>query len=356
MLRIFRREMNILIVKLSAIGDVVHTLPALNAIRKHYPKAHITWLVEEAAYGIIEGHRALDRIIVSKRKDWMKKLLGKSHIATIRKICRFIKELRDTRYDLIIDFQALLKSAVLVWLARGKCKMGFDKGMEHMEYSYLLLNHRFAPVDMDNHALLRGMMLLKPLGIESDEIEFHLPISDEDRKSVDALLKKHDIKPGGRLIAINPVAKWETKLWSSRKFAWLADSLRERFPVDLVFTGSRGDRKKIDGIIDGMQDSAVNLAGETTLKTLAALYEKAECVVSTDTGPAHVAAAIGTPVVAIFGPTAPWRTGPFGENHQVIRADLSCSPCFKRQCPTTACMDQIEVADVLAGIDRLRLL
>ena len=121
--------MNILIVKLSAIGDVIHTMPALNAIRRHYPDARITWLVEEAASGLLEGHEALDRVLVSKRKRWLKNLRTSSRFEAVREAYRFVKELRDTHYDLIFDFQALLKSGILIALARGKRKVGFDKGL-----------------------------------------------------------------------------------------------------------------------------------------------------------------------------------------------------------------------------------
>jgi 3-deoxy-D-manno-octulosonic-acid transferase/heptosyltransferase-1 len=345
--------MNILIVKLSAIGDVVHTLPALSAIRKAYPKAHITWLVESAAHGVIEEH--LDRIIVCERKRWIKGLRGASCLKDIRNIYRFIRILRDTRYDLVIDFQALLKSAVLIGLARGDRKIGFDRGMEHMEHSYLFLNERVAPVSMEKHALLRGMLLLEALGIESDEIEYHFPISDQDHRKAEDLLIKHGIKPSGRIVAINPIAKWETKLWNHKRFAQLGDLINARHDAGLIFTGGREDRKIIDGITSRMNTKAVNLAGKTTLKMLASIYTRAMFVVSTDSGPAHIAAAAGARVVALFGPTAPWRTGPFGNGHQIVRTDLKCSPCFERECPTKACMEDITVSDVLEGIDRLGL-
>ena len=339
--------MNILIVKLSAIGDVIHTLPALNAIRKKYPDAHITWLVEEAAYGVIKGHKALDRIIVSKRKTWLKGLAGRFCLKNIREACSFIKQLRDTRYDLILDFQALLKSGVLIGLTRGGRKIGFDKGMEHQEHSYIFLNERIPSVDMEVHALTRGMMLLEAIGISSSEVEYNIYISGKDRNAADDLLMHCGIKAPKLLVAINPMAKWETKLWDNLKFANLADRLVEQAKADVIFTGSREDSKGIEDIISNMKNRAANLAGKTDLKTLAALYEKTSIVVSTDTGPMHLAAAIGTPVVALFGPTAPGRTGPFGDGHKIIRADLECSPCFKRQCNTIDCMKQISVDQVL---------
>jgi 3-deoxy-D-manno-octulosonic-acid transferase/heptosyltransferase-1 len=338
---------NILIVKLSAIGDVIHTLPALNAIRSHYPDAHITWLVEEDAAPLVKGHETLDRVLVSRRKRWLKALRSSSLLNTIREIGDFMKALRDTRYDMILDFQALLKSGILVALARGDRKIGFGKGLEHMEYSYLFLNERIPAVDMEIHALSRGMMLVDALGISSDEVEYKLPVSDLDREKVDKLLRRYGLKDIAPLIAINPVAKWETKLWSNQKFARLADELIDTYDAKILFTGGAGDRQTIQNIMSVMNSRAVNLAGDTTLNMLAALYEKMNLVVSTDTGPMHMAAAVGTPVVALFGPTAPWRTGPYGPAHQAIQAGLDCSPCFKRRCETMECMKTISVKQVL---------
>jgi lipopolysaccharide heptosyltransferase I len=342
---------NILIVKMSAVGDVIHTLPALNAIRKHYPDAHIAWLVEEAASDLVEGHHALDRVLVSHRKRWLRGPLKSSCLDNISEASHFIKKLRDTKYDLILDFQGLLKSGVLIGLARGKRKVGYDKGMEHMEQSYRFLNERVPPVSMDNHALLRGMMLLDTLGIPHREIVFNLPVQDRHRDMIDELLLQYEVTESVPLVAIHPVAKWETKLWTDGKFSMLADALIEQYGAQVVFTGSQGDRGRIRGIILNMKAAAANLAGETTLRTLAALYERIDLLVSPDTGPMHVAAAVGTPVVALFGPTAPGRTGPFGNGHQVVRTQIDCSPCFKRTCKTVNCMEQITVGQVLRSVE-----
>ena len=152
--------MKILIIKMSAIGDVIHTLPALNALRQHFPEANITWLVEEAAADLVVGHPALDRVIVSCRKRWAKALLAGPRKEALKAAGAFLRALRDTRYDVILDFQALLKSGVMVALARGGRKIGFDRGMAHMEHSYLLLNERIPPVSMEIHALVRNLMML----------------------------------------------------------------------------------------------------------------------------------------------------------------------------------------------------
>ena len=345
--------MNILIVKLSAIGDVIHTLPALNAVRNYYPEANITWLVEEDAASLVIGHRALNRVIVSKRKRWLKALRSLSLLSTIKEVYGFIKVLRDTRYDMILDFQALLKSGILIALAKGQRKIGFGKGLEHMEHSYIFLNERIPAVDMEIHALTRGMMLLNAIGIPTNEVEYKLPVSNDDCEKVDELMKRHGINGVKSLIAINPVAKWESKLWPKERFARLADMIIDEYDAMIVFTGGSEDRPTIKDVMSAMKRRALNLAGQTTLKMLAVLYEKTALVISTDTGPMHLAAAMGTPVVAIFGPTAPWRTGPYGSGHRVVRADLECSPCFKRQCETIDCMHQISVGQVFDAVSKI---
>jgi len=344
---------NILIVKLSAIGDVIHTLPALNAIRKYYPNANITWLVEEDAAPLVQGHEALDRVIVSKRKRWLKALRNLSFLDTIKEIYDFIKVLRDTRYDMILDFQALLKSGILIAIARGRRKIGFGKGLEHMEHSYIFLNERIPAVDMEIHALSRGMMLLNALGIPTPEVEYKLPVSDHDRQKMENLLQRYGTVNPARFVVVNPVAKWESKLWSNRKFSQLADRIITKYDAGVIFTGSLEDRRTIHKIKAGMRAPAINLAGETTLKMLAALYAKADVVISTDTGPMHLAVSVGTPVVALFGPTASWRTGPYGSSHQVVTAGQKCAPCFKRHCPTIDCMALISVDQVFDAVSKI---
>ncbi len=351
--------MKILIIKLSAIGDVVHTLPALNALRAHYPSAHITWVVEEAASDLVIGHRALNRVLVSRRKEWMSGLASRDGFAHVRAASAFIRSLRDTRYDLILDFHGLLKSSLLILLARGKRKIGFGKGMAHMEHSHLFLNERIPAVSMEHHALRRQLMLLESLGIRCGKIAFEVPIGQADRQEAKRLLAAEGILPGSAYAAVNPGAKWNTKLWHEAGFAQVADQMIRRHAFQVVFTGSREDADQIRAIRARMQESAAVLAGQTRLKVLGALYENAKFVLSTDTGPMHLAAAVKTPVIALFGPTAPWRTGPYGEKHRVIRGETACSPCFKRDCTLTSteggftapCMARISVQEVLSLIE-----
>jgi heptosyltransferase I len=349
--------MKILIVKLSAIGDVVHTLPALTALRRRYPDAQIDWLVEDAAADLVEGHAALSRALVWRRGEFVR-LLKAGRLSSARRLFfNLLLQLRDTRYDLILDFQALLKSSLWIFLARGRCKAGFGQGMEHSEESYRFLSKRIPAVSMEIHALDRGLMLLQALGIPRMKVLYDLPVGEEDQREAQELLAGSGIRSDQPFVVINPVAKWPTKLWAPRRFGELAEQLlRKGFQV--VFTGSRDDRPLIDEMAGRLGSSVIRLEGRTTLKVLAAVYRSASVVVSTDTGPMHLAAAAGTPVVALFGPTAPWRTGPHGEGHVVLRAGASCSPCFSRSCKTTefepmACMNRITVEQVAEAVTRM---
>ncbi len=339
--------MRILIVKLSAIGDVVQSLPALEAIKRTFPHSNIDWAVEAAASGILEGHPLIDRLLVSRRKEWMRMLKRPStFLCGLRGFRGFIGELRGRRYDIAIDLQGLLKSGIVMCLVRAKRKIGFAGTRE---LSHLFLNERLPAYDADKHALERYLDVARYLGAVDPSPNCTLPVGRElavmrERvRGIDA--------EGRKLVIINPVARWNTKLWQEDKFAQLADRLVLERNAVVVLTGSAGDREVTGRIRAMMRQQAVDWAGETTLRELAALATMADLFITTDTGPMHLAAAAGTRVVALFGPTAPWRTGPYGPGHVVVRAGLACSPCFRRACDEgVRCMEAISVEDVMARL------
>ncbi len=339
--------MKILIIKLSAIGDVVQTLPALEALKKTYPDSEITWVVEEAAAGILEGHPLINRLLVSRRKVWHRMLGNPFTVARgFGNIIRFIRELRSTRYDIAIDFQGLFKSGIVIGLARAVRKIGFGRTRE---YSYLFLNERLPAYDIEKHALERYLDVARYLGAQDPSSTCTLPIGRELAVVKQRLERVR--APGRPLVVVNPAARWKTKLWLERNFAELADRLAAEKKAVVIFTGSPDDRAVIDRILSMMREKALNWAGETTLKELAALASVSELFITTDTGPMHLAAAAGARVVALFGPTAPWRTGPYGASHIIVRTGIDCSPCFQRKCGRDIrCMAGITVDDVMRSI------
>ncbi len=366
--------MNILIVKLSAIGDVVHTLPSLAALRRCWPDADITWVVEEAAADILWGQPDLNRVVVSSRKRWLKELQKGVIAKPVREMHAFLAELRARKYDLVIDFHGLFKSAVIVYLSGGKRKLGYDSLQEG---SGLFYNEKI-PEEMGKHAVERYLDFVRYLvrgekktcldekpafrisfgkkeenrvgELLCEKTAGHfLPGSNDESQVTDKQDKTNSLRQAPpSFIAINPVAFWETKLWENGKFALLADRISRELGIAVVLTG--GDAKPLEKIRELMKTEALNLGGQTTLRELAALYKMAKIVVTTDSGPMHLAAAVGTPVVALFGPTDPARTGPFGLGHLVIRTGLSCSPCLRKQCPNPRCMTEISVDAVFHAV------
>ncbi|MBL9139212.1 MAG: glycosyltransferase family 9 protein [Verrucomicrobiales bacterium] len=347
--------MRILIVKLSAIGDVIHTLPALMRLRRHFPEAEIHWLVEEPSATLLLDHPGLDRVWVVPRRKRGSNGTESSWGASMRKWWRFAREFRREKYDCAFDFQGLAKSAIWVLLARSRRKIGFGRGLPRSnEGAWLTLNERVAPPSADMHALDRGLYLLSSVGIERGPLDYGLPRFADDEAQATALLAQSGVLAGTRFVAVNPVTRWRTKDWEAARFAATCDRIvAAGLPV--VFTGGAGDREAIDAIVALMKERSGRLEGRTSLRCLAEVYRRATLLLTTDTGPMHLAAALGTPVVALFGPTAPWRTGPYGDGHVVLRQDLSCSPCFKRTCGTRryeerACMlrhDPHQVAEAV---------
>ncbi len=340
--------MNILIVKLSAIGDVIHTLPSLCALRQRYPEAHITWVIEEASADIILGHPHLDEALVLRRKSWMRSLArGRGFRKIFREMRDFLKALRSRPYDLVIDFHGLFKSAVIVLLSGGKRKLGFDS---MQELSGLFLNEKI-PEDMEKHAADRYLDFVKYLGHQISDPEFFIAIKPENVERISSLLKANGIGDSEKFIAVSPTALWKTKLWKERRFALLCDRIIRELKTKVVLTGDWNDAA-VARIRSMMQLEAIDLSGKTSLKDLACLYQKAALLITTDSGPMHLAAAVKTPLIALFGPTSPARTGPYGQSDGVISAGLDCSPCFQKKCESMACMKEITVESVWERVRR----
>lgn len=344
----------ILIVKLSAIGDVVHTLPALTTLRRHRPDAAIDWLAEEAGAEILEGHPALTRRLLLPRRAWRGIRREQGWGAAAKAWFRFAREFRRERYDLVIDFQGLAKSAVWVGLARAARKVGFGRGTFRNEGAWLVLDERIPAGSPDRHALDRGLDLLEAIGFARLPLRYDLVPDPATALQAEQLLVEAGVDPSRPFVAINPVTRWPTKDWEATRFAAVADGLH-RAGLQVVLTGGAGDRLEVDAILAGMARPAGRLEGRTTLRSLAAVLQRAWAVLSTDTGPMHLAVAVGTPVVALFGPTAPWRTGPYGPGNRVLRVGLDCSPCFEKRCQTRryesrACMLRLDPSTVVDAV------
>lgn len=324
---------NILIIKPSSIGDVVHTLPLWNLLHQRYPQAHISWLVAPACSGIIEGLPDL-RLLHFERKGWARAW----HSSTAaRDLFRFQRQLRQDRYDMVIDVQGLFRSAFFAFLTGAPVRIGFANARE---FAWVFYTHRISVPTMDQHSVDRYLSLLPPIGCPTSPVEFPFPLTDAHRQAIRAMLG--DIGP---FAVLCPGANWETKRWPVERFAQLVRPLKDRFGLNCVVAGG----PEISDLANHIAD-ATSLCGKTTLMQLAALFESASVVIANDSGPMHIASALNRPLVTIFGPTNPIRTGPYSRMETVVRANLDCMPCYKRTCTRhqRRCLQELGIEPVLA--------
>ena len=274
------------------------------------------------------GHPALDEVWIAPRLR-PGELFSGSNPARLR---RLVQQLRARPFDLVVDVQGLLKSAVWVALAKSPRKVGYDRTRE---LSYLALTERVQPFDPEAHAVNRYLNLAHYLGAPPTLPVFRLGL--DAGADISALIPEEADRP---LVVLHPGARWASKLWPPASWANLAAWFHAQ-GFQVAVTGSAADQELVAAIVRQSPAPLLNLAGRTSLAELAAVLRQARLAVTTDTGAMHLAAALGTKVVALFGPTAPWRTGPFGPGHQVVRLGLPCSPCFKRHCPAPRCLTEL---------------
>jgi lipopolysaccharide heptosyltransferase I len=324
--------MRILIVKLGAIGDVVHTLPALAALRRAMPAAHLAWVVERGgAAKLLRDNPALDELIEVDTRGWRKDLLGSNTRAAIK---TSLSQLRG--FDVALDFQGLLKSGMMTWLARAPRRIGFCKEALREPASAYLLTET-VHVDDDDHIIKKNLQLVAHLGVAvNGAYEFPLGISFPEKQFAEQQITQR----GGNVAIINPGGGWPTKLWDVAGFAAIADRLWEAYRWRSVVTYGPGEEALANSVVAHSRSGAVELL-DATLKQFFALAERARLFIGGDTGPLHLAAAAGTPIVGIYGPTPARRNGPFAAADVIVeRFDLDCRvDCFRRRCSHTSCMN-----------------
>jgi heptosyltransferase I len=359
----------ILLIKLSAMGDVVLTFPVLNKLRHRYPKARIDWLTTPGVSELLSHNPAVSNVIEFCRDDWSKPW----SIAPYLGAARLIATLRATEYDLALDLQGQLRSAAFAFASGAPVRIGFDKpradawnalsrkipdeAKKHAwrgarEGSFLAYTDHIPLPTLDVHPVERYLGVGPMLGFDDGAPDFSFPIPQAASTRIDALLDYYGIART-RLIAMAPGTNWETKEWRRDGFAEVAQNfLRKNLAVALI--GSDRDRAICDDVARAAP-GAVNLAGETTLSELAALISRATLCVTNDSGPMHLAVALDKPVVSVFGPTDPVWAGPYRRDGAVLRAELPCSPCYLRELRRCAfghaCMKNVSASAVIERVD-----
>jgi heptosyltransferase-1 len=308
---------NILLIKPSSLGDIVHALPTAAALRRRFRSASLTWLVKREWADVLAGNPSIDRVLSVdlSLSGWL----------------QAVHAVRAGKFDLVVDLQGLFRSAILGWLSRAPVRVGFANGREGSSWFY---TDRVSIPEPTMHAVERYLLIARALGVASQQIdrsEFPLAVDSAVDKRLCQWLISTGISPGTALVALNAGARWFTKQWSPESFAQVADRLQKE-GIRVVVIGDTAENHPGRAVVGYMKTSPIDLVGKTSLKELIALLKRVRLLITNDSGPMHLAAALGTPVVALFGPTDPSRTGPYGPGHLILRSGIPCSPCLSRRC------------------------
>ncbi len=345
-----KKQHKILIVRLSAIGDVVHSIAILHCLKKQFPQSHIAWAVEDKASDIIINNPLVDQVFVFPKSKWKKRGFSSESLSEFFSL---ISDIRKEKFDIAIDLQELFKSGLITFLSGAPRRIA-HKGTR--EFAYFFINEKLPAHDIfDPEKLIieRYLESAKYLGADVNEVKFSLPpVSESTVKKIDSLLMPAEER---EMVIFSPATIWNSKHWLEEYWAELLDELSGKYKV--VFIGTAGDNALIKRIVSKANtDAYLNLAGKTSIVELIEIFNRAKYLIAPDTGPAHIANATQKPeIIMIFGSTGVRRTPPIGEKHSAIAAELPCQPCFKRICPRKdipmECMKKITPEIVLKKIN-----
>lgn len=337
--------MNIIVRMPNWIGDLVMATPVLADLRKKFPDASITAMCRKPLCDLLKTDGNINELFCFA-KPGNQFLHREEHRNIVDKIAA-------GKFDVGILLTNSFSSAWWFWQGKVKRRIGFAK-----HYRSVLLNDALDMPDKgQEHEVITYKRLLEPLGIPLSETAPKLFVTDEEAKLSRVLLAQRGYKPGTKLLGINVGASYgSAKCWPVDRFRSLALRLLEDPGVTLLFFGDTSTSALVKEIVAGLPERAIDLAGVTSLRELACLIKDCDLLVTNDSGPMHIAAAFGTPLVALFGSTEPLATGPYGQSDAVIHKRPSCSPCYKRVCPIDfRCMKEISVDEVVEKIRNLRV-
>lgn len=317
---------NILIIKYSSLGDIINALPAIKFLRQQCPRARIYWLLKKEYAGLFSDDPLHDSIIVYSGNNY-------------KAVASLITKLRTLNIDIAIDLQGLLKSALFGYMSGAMARYCFPHTREGSDIFY---TKKLGYNRKDVHAVEENLSVMEELTGRKmeDRYDFEIVLKATTLDKARELMKR---SPGNKksAIIISPTSRWQSKMWGQDRFARLSDMFIGAMDAHIFFTGTLKDSDYIEAIRQKMKNTSVNLAGRTDLKTLAGVIKCADLVISCDSGAMHLAAAMGTPVAAIFGPTNPKQTGPFAGKSVVVSSEAACAPCRKRKCSNMACMTNL---------------
>jgi heptosyltransferase-1 len=306
----------IALVKLSSLGDVVHTLPVAASLRAARPGARLSWIVERREAAVLRGNPDLDEVIVADTRGWRRARSPRALAAALADARALLRRLRRARFDVAIDLQGLIKSGVVALASGAPLRLGFAAGWGREPLGALFVNRRVLPPPSARHVVEQYLALLAPLGVEERRLQFRLPAPVDVEARMEDWLAGAGVKPHRRLVVLNPGAGRRDKRWPLEHFVTLARGLVQEADAQVVVAWGPGEQSAGRAIVEGAP--AAVLAPATDLDALLALLRRASVLVAGDTGPLHLAAALGTSCVGLYGPTAVARNGPYGAGHRAL--------------------------------------
>ncbi len=331
----------VLIVKPSALGDVVTAMPVLRALKRTFPGVHVSWMLADSCAPLVAHDSDLDKVVRFDRKGlgkwWRSPSAGLDLLSLLR-------GLRKARYDWVIDLQGLFRSGFFSLATRSPLRAGFAKAREG---AWLFFSHRMAAHEL--HTVARNIELAGQLGIDAGPADMTLQVSDDGQAFAERFAHDTQLK-AGQFIACVPPTRWQTKLYPPRHWRRVVDELRADLPV--VLLGGPGDVALCDEIADGLGKGVYNLAGRTNVPQLVGMLAAAGGAICCDSAAKFIAPAVGTDVVTLIGPTRLANTGPYPFGHAVV-SPVNCQGCLKRRCQPAVCMELIDPADVIAAARRM---
>jgi heptosyltransferase I len=339
----------ILILKQSSLGDVIHTLPVAHAIKRCNPECTIGWVVQKPFKGLLECDPAVDNVFPIEIPSTSDPHAGKfaffkAVMATIKYLRRLRKQFLYNPYDVVLDLHASIRSAMIGLTSPGGYRVGFK---DAREFNPLFQHHKIIVPETAVHAVDKNLLFCEYLKCPAVQKDFTLYTDPNDEENVANFLKRSGWHADKAIIYINPCARWVSKYWSVQNWSILCDKLIHETGCLIVMAGSRQDKTYISSIAELMTEKPVIAAGSLSLPEIAALLHKSSVYVGLDSGPMHMAALAGVPVVALFGPTHPERVKPYGVKHKVIQnPEVDCLGCRKRNCSDMSCLNGIS-ADVV---------
>jgi lipopolysaccharide heptosyltransferase I len=302
----------IAIVKLSSLGDVIHALPVACALRRAYPAAHLSWIVEAREHAILRDHPDLDVVLPVDTRLWRRLIRRPAGARQVwQKVCRLERRIRASRFDVTIDVQGLIKSGLLTAYTGAPLRIGFSPGWCWEWPNSLFTNRHVTPPPAARHVVEQYLSLLAPLGVSAGTPEFHIPLRPAAEARMEEFLGEQGVKRHDVLVGLNPGASRENKRWPVSHMRALAERLGTEPGVRLLLLWGPDEIHMARQIRDGLSTRAI-LAPPTDLDELASLLRRCALVVANDTGPLHLAAALGAPCLGLYGPTPAERNRPYG--------------------------------------------